>query len=92
MKGSMETLLIAADRAVLPGGVLEEDPVYVTVDGGKISGVFRGRSSAPVTDYPTMHTPLLCPGFVDTHTHGLGKVAKGLRFRTNNPLQPLCTK
>ncbi|CAI8032499.1 N-acetylglucosamine-6-phosphate deacetylase [Geodia barretti] len=68
----METLLIQADRAVLPGGVLEEDPVYVAVEGGRISGVFRGRSSAPVTDYPTMHTPLLCPGFVDTHTHGLG--------------------
>ena len=63
-----------ADRAVLPGGVVEQDPVYVTVEGGRISGVFRGRSSAPaVTDYPTLHTPLLCPGLVDTHTHGLGE-------------------
>ena len=69
----METILIEAEKAVLPGGVLEPGPVYVTVEGSRIAGVFRGRSSAPVTDYPTLHTHLLCPGFVDTHTHGLGK-------------------
>ena len=68
----METLLIEADEAVLPGGVLESGPVYVTLEGSRISGVFIGRSSSPVTDYPTLHTHLLCPGFVDTHTHGLG--------------------
>jgi N-acetylglucosamine-6-phosphate deacetylase len=68
----METILIEAEQAVLPGGVLEPGPVYVTVEGGKISGVFRGHSSSPVTDYPTLRTHLLCPGFVDTHTHGLG--------------------
>ena len=68
--------MIEADEAVLPGGVLEHGPVYVTVDGGRISGVFSGRSSAPVTDYPTLHTNLLCPGFVDTHTHGLGENSK----------------
>ena len=70
----METLLIEADRAVLPGGVLEQGPVYVTVEGARISGVFVGRSSTPVTDLPRrIHTNLLCPGFVDIHTHGLGE-------------------
>lgn len=68
----MESLLIEAEQAVLPGGVLEPDPVYVVVEGSRIAGVFRDRSSAPVTDYPTLRTHLLCPGFVDTHTHGIG--------------------
>ena len=70
----METVVIEAEKAVFPGGVLEPGPVYVTVEGGRITGVFRGRSSSPVTDHPTLRTPLLCPGFVDTHTHGLGKL------------------
>ena len=69
----METVVIEAEKAVFPGGVLEPGPVYVTVEGGRISGVFSGRSSSAVTDYPTLRTPLLCPGFVDTHTHGPGK-------------------
>lgn len=83
----METTLIEADRAVLPGGVLERGPVYVMVEGGRISGVFHSRSYAPVTDYPTIHTPLLCPGFVDTHTHGLGEGPK----RSYNVLCPTDT-
>ena len=68
----MEALLIEADEAepVLPGGVLESGPVYVTVEGSRISGVFIGRSSLPVTDYPTLHThlrtlPRLC-GYAHT--------------------------
>ena len=71
---AMDILVIEAEQVVLPGGVLEKGPVYVTVEGSRIAGVFRGRSASPVTDCPTLHTHLLCPGFVDTHTHGLGRM------------------
>ena len=65
-------LLIEAQRAVLPGGVLKEDgPIYVLVDGARIVSV-TWESPAIGEEVPVKRTNLVTPGFVDIHMHGLG--------------------
>ena len=65
-------LLLEADWLVLPGGKLEKGPVWVSVEGQKITGVFKDRAP-PTTDYTIHHAHLVAPGFVDIHTHGVGE-------------------
>ena len=68
----LQMLLLEADWLVLPGGKLEKGPVWVSVEGQKITGVFKDRAP-PTTDYTIHHAHLIAPGFVDIHTHGVGE-------------------
>ena len=68
----LQMLLLEADWLVLPGGKLEKGPVWVSVEGQKITGVFKDRAP-PTTDYTIHHAHLVAPGFVDIHTHGVGE-------------------
>ena len=65
-------LILEADWLVLPGGKLEKGPVYVAIEGDKITGV-HSQSSRPTTEHPVVHAHLVTPGFVDIHTHGVGR-------------------
>ena len=64
-------LLVEAVRAVLPGGVLQEGPVYLLLDGENIVSIQRERPVV-VGEVEEKHAHLITPGFVDIHTHGLG--------------------
>ncbi|EGD76917.1 hypothetical protein PTSG_12700 [Salpingoeca rosetta] len=60
----------ATEGAVLGDGVFQEGPVYVTVDEhGMISTV---GTEKPKDSAVTLSAPLLLPGFVDIHNHGVG--------------------
>jgi len=65
--------IVAGDWVVFPGGKLERGPVYVSVEGEKITGVSR---EAPSTNSTPLHAHVIAPGFVDLHTHGVGKMQK----------------
>ena len=65
-------LILEADWLVLPGGKLQKGPIWVSVEGQKIAGVFQKRPP-PTTDHTLLHAHLVTPGFVDIHTHGVGK-------------------
>ena len=62
---------IACEWLVLPGGRHEKGPFYVAVEGDVIAAVSREPSKA--SDLLCLSTFLLVPGFVDAHTHGVGR-------------------
>ena len=67
-------LSIVCDQLIAPGGQLLEGPFQVRVDGEVITGIERATSpEALQKDGTSLHTHLLTPGFIDLHTHGLGK-------------------
>lgn len=68
VKSSM--LVVECEWLALPGGELEQGPLFVTVEGETITGICRQR---PVQEKPWLRTHLLTPGFIDLHTHGVGR-------------------
>ena len=64
-------LVIQCDWLALPGGQLQEGPFRVCVEGEAITAVQRDTSPGQESDHH--HTHLLTPGFIDLHTHGVGK-------------------
>lgn len=65
-------MLIKCDRLACPGGELLEGPLWVRVEGETVKGVERDLAPASVEE-SCLHTHLLTPGFIDLHTHGVGK-------------------
>lgn len=68
-------MLIHAQRALWPGGSLDEG--WVQTDGDRIVATGRGRPDG----VPDAEVELLAPGFVDTHCHGGG----GGSFTSGSP-------
>ena len=62
---------IACEWIVLPGGRHEKGPFYVCVEDGVIASVSQEPSKR--SDVLHLSTYLLVPGFIDLHTHGVGR-------------------
>lgn len=66
------TLVIEAKEVILPKGEHKEGPVYVTIEGGKITDI--ATAPPPSSSHKeVLKTHLLIPGFIDLHIHGLGE-------------------
>ena len=64
------TTVIEANTIVLPKGEVREGTIYVTIKGDRIVTI----TTEPPTSFDRIiNTHLLVPGFIDLHTHGLGK-------------------
>ena len=59
----LEMLLLEADWLILPGGKLKKGPAWVSVEGQKITGVFKNRE-LPTTDYTIHRAHLIAPGLL----------------------------
>ena len=69
-------VIIECQWLVLPVGEVKEGPFFVTVEEGVIKAILREKPDAEQGEnaqQPHLHTHLLSPGFIDLHTHGLGK-------------------
>lgn len=64
--------VLKADSLVLPGGKLEQGPSYVSINEGMIVGVSKSLPAGLSSEEEVKHVPLITPGFVDIHTHGVG--------------------
>ena len=74
MADTAKMKIVAGDWVVFPGGKLERGPVYVSVEGEKITAVSREAPST--TNCTPLHAHVVVPGFVDLHTHGVGKLQR----------------
>ena len=66
-------LVVECEWLVVAGGRMEEGPYWVSVEGGSITGVHRASPLLQACDQH-LHTHLLTPGFIDLHTHGVGRL------------------
>ena len=62
--------VIEAQFTVLPGGVLENGPLYLIIKNQNISAIQKQRPAEAHDNFIRAH--LITPGFIDIHTHGLG--------------------
>ena len=74
MADTAKMKIVAGDWVVFPGGKLERGPIYVSVEGEKITAVSREAPST--TNCTPLHAHVVVPGFVDLHTHGVGKLQR----------------
>ena len=62
--------VVEAQLAVLPGGVLDNGPLYLIIKNQNISAIQNERPAEAHDHFIQAH--LITPGFIDIHTHGLG--------------------